>query len=341
MQKRPFRWPPDKAAVRTRAIRLEWVTIGALLSSALALFLVSGASQAVRSAFIEDLISIAPAVAFLVAVRIERKPPSRRFPFGTFRAVSIAYLVGAVATLLLGVFLFVENVIALFAAERPVIGNVVVFGTAISEAWLMLAAILYSTIPAVILGRLKLPLARAIHDKVLVADASMQKADWMTGVAALLGVGGILIGWWWVDSGAAIVIAVAILHDGFTHVGRSIRDLADERPTTIEGHLPDPIVGKVRKAVLALEFVDTADVRFREDGRLVTGVIHITAPAGAGLPDDFARIVRDTAEHVDWRVHDPDVVLIASVPERPAGKLQTTVQAPRSRRRSATTRSSS
>lgn len=339
-RRRVFRWPPDKAAIRTRAIRLEWVTVGALLSSALILFLVSGTSQSVRTAFVEDLISIVPAAAFLIAVHVERMPPTRRFPFGHFRAVSIAYLVGAVATLFLGIFLLIDNLLALLGPERPEIGDIVVFGTRVSEAWLMLGAILYSTIPAVILGRLKLPLARGIHDKVLVADASMQKADWMTGTAAVFGVGGILIGWWWVDAGAALVISGAVLHDGITHLRRSVMDLADERPTTIEGHLPDPIVDDVRKAVVALPYIGTAEVRFREDGRLVTGVLLVTHRTGTPLPPDFATEVRDAAEGVSWRVHDPDVMLIVRPEEKPA-KRQTTPKAPRSRRRSGATRSSS
>lgn len=36
-----------------------------------------------------------------------------------------------------------------------------------------------------------------MHDKVLHADAKMNKADWMTAAAALVGVLGIGLGWWW------------------------------------------------------------------------------------------------------------------------------------------------
>ena len=39
----------------------------------------------------------------------------------------------------------------------------------------MIPALVYSAIPAVIIGRLKLPLARELHDKVLYADAQMNK----------------------------------------------------------------------------------------------------------------------------------------------------------------------
>lgn len=329
---RAFRWPPEKAAVRARAVRLEWVTIGALLSSAIVLFLVAGTSQAMRTAFVEDLISIVPAAAFLVATHIEKRPPNARFPFGYFRSVSIAYLVAATATLFLGGFLLIDNLIVLFTGDHAELGTVQVFGATLSEAWPMLGAILFSTTPAVILGRLKLPLAHAIHDKVLIADATMQKADWMTGVAAMVGVGGILIGWAWVDAAAALAISLAVLHDGFTHMRRSVRDLADERPTTIEGHRPDQAVADVRKAVEALDFVAAADVRFREDGRLMTGAIVVTGRAGADMPADFAGLVRGAAEGANWRVHDPDVMLIAPGREASPARRRTRPRAPRSRR---------
>jgi hypothetical protein len=38
-------------------------------------------------------------------------------------------------------------------------------------------ALTYSIVPPVILGRMKLPLAKRLQDKVLHTDAMMQKAD--------------------------------------------------------------------------------------------------------------------------------------------------------------------
>ena len=61
------------------------------------------------------------------------------------------------------------------------------------------------------LGRAKMKLAQKLHDKVLYADADMNKADWMTAVAAMVGVAGIGIGLWWADSVAALVISASIL----------------------------------------------------------------------------------------------------------------------------------
>ncbi len=58
----------------------------------------------------------------------------------------------------------------------------------------MIAALGYSAVPPVVLRRMKAPLAKSVHEKVLHADAAMNKADWMTGPAAIAGVLGVGFG---------------------------------------------------------------------------------------------------------------------------------------------------
>ena len=49
----------------------------------------------------------------------------------------------------------------------------------------------------VIFGHLKMKPPKMLHDKTLYADAMMNKADWMTGLAGIVGILGIGMGWWW------------------------------------------------------------------------------------------------------------------------------------------------
>src|SRR5690606_32863632 len=88
----PFEWPADKARLRRRAIVLEWATIGAMASVILVMGLVMGSSQAMRTAWFEDILGPIPAIAFLIAARLERRPPNENFPLGYYRSMSIAYL---------------------------------------------------------------------------------------------------------------------------------------------------------------------------------------------------------------------------------------------------------
>ncbi len=104
------------------------------------------------------------------------------------------------------------------------------FGQEIWLGWLMIAALAYSVIPPVILGRMKLPLARRLQDEVLHTDALMQKADWMTGLAGIAGIIGIGLGYWWADAVAAGIISFSILHDGVTSLRIAVAELADGAP---------------------------------------------------------------------------------------------------------------
>ena len=147
---------------------------------------------------------------------------------------SIAYLVSAVALTGVGLFLIVDSGRTLLTAEHPTIGSVRVLGVTFWFGWVMIAALVYSAVPPIIFGRLKLKPARALHDKILFADALMNKADWMTGLAAVGGILGIGMGWWWADAAAAVVIAADVLHDGVKHKGHPFpgterRDAPDDR----------------------------------------------------------------------------------------------------------------
>ena len=63
----------------------------------------------------------------------------------------------------------------------------------------MIVALVYSIIPPFILGRLKRPLASDLHDKSLYVSATVDKGDWRSGVAAIVGILGISLGYWWTD----------------------------------------------------------------------------------------------------------------------------------------------
>src|SRR5215207_4791135 len=83
----------DKAM--KRAERLAWLSIAFLISIILAMAAVMGGSQAMQTAWIEDMLSLLPPVVFLIALRLEKKPATEKFPFGFYRANSLAFLIAA------------------------------------------------------------------------------------------------------------------------------------------------------------------------------------------------------------------------------------------------------
>ncbi|MGH7483764.1 MAG: cation diffusion facilitator family transporter [Longimicrobiales bacterium] len=298
-----FEIPPERQGALRRAARLEWATLFFMSTIVLVIYVTMGSSQAMKAAWVEDMLSFVPPIAYLVASRYRNRAPTADFPYGYHRAVSIAFLAGAVSLTLFGGFILIDSVLGLVRREHPTIGLRVVFGREVWAGWLMVGALAYSAIPPLVLGRMKLGPARELHDKTLRADADMNKADWMTAGAGIAGVLGVGLGWWWADSVAAGLISFDIVNDGVQNLRRVVADLMDQRPTTIEGERSD-VPERVRSALLRLPWVRRAQVRLREEGHVFAGEVFL-APV-EGTTDFAARFeeARRIASDVDWRVHD-------------------------------------
>lgn len=307
--------PEEQKQALRRAIRLEYVTIGFLVVTVILVYLVLGSSQAMKAAWIEDLLSFAPPLAFLLAVRIVRRPPSVNHPYGYHRSIGIAHIVAGVALVVMGTYLLVDSAIKLVVAEHPTIGGVQLFGVTFWLGWLMIGALSLTIVPPVIIGRIKMRLAETLHDKVLYADADMNKADWMTAVGAIVGILGIGLGLWWLDAAAAIFIAQSILRDGIRNLRGAVRDVMDGRATTFDGERPHPVAGEIDVYLASLPWVAEVGSRMRDEGH----VFHIESfvvPADDSLPalSDVEAATRHCRE-LDWKVQDIAIVFVSRLPD--------------------------
>lgn len=254
-----------------RACRLEWWTLAFLASIVVVMYFVLGSSQAMKSAWLEDMLSLLPPVLFIVATKIERREPTERYPYGFHRAGSLAFFASACALTVMGGILLYQAIVTLVAAEHPTIGNVRILEHQIWLGWLMIAALLYSVVPPVIIGRMKKRLARDLRDKVLWTDASMNAADWKTGLAGILGITGIAFGIWWADAIAAGLISFSILRDGVRSAGVATAELLDGAPRELEGSQISNEAQELRARIRQSN--PGANVRLRETGRYMRAVI--------------------------------------------------------------------
>lgn len=309
--------PRPQQDLLRRAIRLEWITLVFLAVTVTLVGLTVGSSQAMRAAFFEDLLSFIPPIAFLVAVRIIRTPPSRRFPYGLHRSVGVGHLVAAVALTAMGGFLIVESISTLIAAEHPTVGTVVILGHVVWLGWLMIAVMALTIAPPVIIGRIKIRLAEQLHDKLLHADADMNKADWTTAAGSIVGVLGIGLGLWWLDAAAALFIAAGILRDGLRNLRVAVLDLVDHRATTVDHDRPHPLEQRLDERMRALRWVREAASRVRDQGHVLHAEVFVVP---RGLPTlrrlEQARVV---ARDVDWKLRDVVIVPVADLPEELRG----------------------
>jgi cation diffusion facilitator family transporter len=318
--------PPSQAHALRRAKRLEVITLLYMASAVAVVFATAGSSQAMKTAWVEDSLALVPPLAFLVAVRFGRRRPDADHPYGFHRATGVGHLTAAVALLAVGLLLAVESAMGLIRAEHPPIGTVQLLGQTFWSGWLMVGAMVYTGIGPFVLGRMKLPLAEELHDKVLYADADMQKADWMTATGTIVGVLGIGLGLWWADSGVALLISLSIVRDGWTNLHHATTALMDERARTYDDERPHPLTRQVDEVLANLSWVDDSRSRVRDQGH----VFHVEAfvrPSADRAPtleqlEAAVSVLRD----LDWKIHDVVVMPVRDLPdtipapEEPAGE---------------------
>ena len=304
---------PEQQRALRRAKRLEWVSLAYILSGVVVVYLVMGSSQAMKVAWIEDLLALTPPIAFLAAVHRARRPPSPAHPYGHHRAVASAHLAAAVALLAMGLFLIYDSGSGLLAAEHPPIGTMQLFGHTVWAGWLMIAAMVYTGIGPAILGRLKLPLSEQLHDKVLFADADMNKADWMTAGAAILGVLGIGMGLWWADGVAALAISTSVVKDGWTQLKGATGDLDDTEARTFDDSGVHPLVDDALAAARSKPWVQRAAVRVRDMGHVFHAEVFVVPVEGVSV-DQCDALATEIAG-LDWKLDDVVVAPVAELPE--------------------------
>ncbi|MGV3541462.1 MAG: cation diffusion facilitator family transporter [Rufibacter sp.] len=314
-----FEYPEELQPVFKKAKKLEWITIAYLISTAALVYLTMGNSQAMKTAWFEDLLSLTPAVSFLIASRVFHKKPNKDFPYGYHRVVTIAYLVSALALFSVGGFLIVDSIMTLVKQEHPTIGIKVIFGHEIWLGYLMMAVMLYGSVPAMILGRMKLPLAKKLHEKNLFTDADMNKADWMTGLAAILGVVGIGLGFWWADAVAALIISLDIIKDGYTNLKQAVFDLMDERPKTVDEQKDDPLLQQIKELLDCQDWIKEHAFRLREEGHIYLGEAYVVPANEENLVQKLEKLGEDL-DNLHWRIQEIVIMPVRELLKEEEGK---------------------
>ncbi|MCD1571940.1 cation transporter [Agromyces mediolanus] len=306
--------PETQRIALKKAIRWELFTIVYTSITITVVAFVVGGSQAMRTAWIEDMLSLLPQLAFLTAVIFVRRRPTVKHPYGLHRAMGVGHLVAGIALLAVGLNLAVEAVTGLIAAEHPTIGTVQLFGQTIWLGWLMIAVMVIVVVgPVFIYGPAKAKLAPVLHNKLLYADADMAKADWQTNAASIVGVLGIGLGIWWLDGAAALFISIGIVWDGVRNTKGAVIDLMDQRARSYDDKQPHPLAGEITRYLRGLPWVLDAGVRLRDEGQ----VFHVEAfvvPRRARVRTETLSAASKGIARLDWKVQDVVVVPVEELP---------------------------
>jgi cation diffusion facilitator family transporter len=309
-----------------KAKRLCWITIAFLGISVALMIMLSSNSQLLKTAWVENLLSMLPSVSFLIGAHFHARKPDHHFPYGKHRSFSISFLTASVALLSIGLFILIDSVMSLVEMHRPNLGIIVLFGMPVWKGWILIAILFVTGVISHFIGQAKMPLAKALHNKNLYTDADTQSADKRTAITGIIGM--LLVGYgiWWADAVVAIIISTTVVKEGAGNTKNAVLDLMDRHPMKVGRHKEDELVEKITDRVRSKPWISEARVRAREEGQVYFAEVFIIPKNG----DVSARNCESLAEEIrdmHWRLHDISIVPVQEIvdvkdadEERPAGK---------------------
>jgi divalent metal cation (Fe/Co/Zn/Cd) transporter len=224
----------------------------------------------------------------------------------------VAFLITAAVLALAGFWLLFDAITKLIARERPPLGSMVIFGHQIWSGWAMIAALLYCVTVGVTLGIKKRPVAEALEDKALDADADMNRAGWMSEGAAIAGILLVGFGFWWGDAVAAGFISINIIHDGVHSLREVLADLMDETPTKLGGVEKEDLPKRIKRAAEQIDWVEKAAVRLREQGHVLNGDVFVV-PRGDQVKVKQIEDASRSLTRMDWRIYNLTVMPVSQL----------------------------
>ncbi len=236
------------------------------LTIAKAIVGVLSGSLAILSEAAHSLIDFLATLMTYFAVRISDKPADEEHHYGHGKIESISAL--AETALLFGL-----SVMVIWEAGKRLLGEQHIVEASIAAFAVMFLSIIVDFFRARALTRA----AKKTDSEALEADALHFSSDMWSSAAVILGLGGVLLGYSWMDSAAAILVAVLICFAGWRLGKRTINTLTDAAPEGVAQQLRN-VVQNV-EGVLALDRIRTRKVG-------ATLFVEIDVAANRALPMD-------------------------------------------------------
>jgi cation diffusion facilitator family transporter len=275
--------PADLSALATRqGVRATWISLGALGLTALAqlVIVVMSDSVALLADTIHNFTDALTAIPLLIAFRLARRPPSRRYPYGYHRAEDVAAV--------LIVLLILAS--ALFAASEA-IGRLAHPQTITNLGLVLTAGIVgFAGNEGVAMYRVRV--GRRIGSAAMVADGLHARTDGITSLGVVASALGVWAGFPRSDAIVGLAITGAIvwtLVQAVRAVLHRVLDGTDE-PTL-------SLIETVAASVSGVEHVTEAKARWT--GHQLRAELNIVVEPSLSVADghEIADRVRDSLMH--------------------------------------------
>lgn len=201
---------------KVRVARLSIVSNTLLITLKLIAGLISG-SVSIISEAIHSFMDLVAAIIAFFAVKVSDNPPDTGHPYGHGKVENISGVIEAVLIFIAAGWIIYE------ASDRLVTGS-----PELEMVWLGLIIMIISGIVNTFVSRKLYKTAKATGSLALEADALHLKTDVYTSLGVAAGLGILMItGIHWIDSVAAILIAIIILWESYRLLKKAFRPLLD------------------------------------------------------------------------------------------------------------------
>lgn len=187
-------------------------------------------------------------IGILLALKAANRPPDENHPYGHHSFETLG------AILVAGLMLATAGLIGWDAVRSLWLGDHLL------PSWPALAASLVAVAIKELMARYTLHAGRLHNSPALLANGAMHRSDAISSLAAAAGIGGAMLGWRFLDSVGAAVIAVFIFKMGW--------DLLRENVMALMDTMPDRgLVAEIAAAAVAVPCVqEIVDLSVRQRG---------------------------------------------------------------------------
>jgi cation diffusion facilitator family transporter len=220
------------------------------------------------------------AVPLLIAFRLARRPPTKRFTYGYGRAEDLG-----------GLFVIAMITLSSALAAYEAIDRLI-HPRDVTHLWAVAGAAMVGFVGNEFVARYRIRVGRRIGSAALVADGLHARTDGFTSLAVLLGAAGVAAGWREADPIIGLVITVAILgvlRSAVRQVGARLMDAVDPA-----------LVDQATAAVVSVGGIqDVRDLRIRWIGHTLRAEVDVTVAADLTLTQ-----AHDLAHHAEQHLLD-------------------------------------
>jgi len=269
--------------------------LSAIILTALAIVkgVVSFASGSVAlfAGTVDSFTDVSSSVAVWAGLSISRKKPTERFPYGYYKAETLALLVVSLAFIASSILIMLESYQKLFVTY------VISFSTVALVVSALSAVVYY------VLGRYKMRIGTKVRSQALVSEGIHSKIDVYTSALVFVGVFLGVVGYPVGESAIGFLIGAYVLIRGLLFGKDAALVLMDVSP--------DPErVREMRKIAESVPGVHgTHDARLRKSGPVFFGEMHLELREGISL--ERAHAISDEVERrIKERFKDLELVTI-------------------------------